>query len=186
MRLPGNWGALKGWVYRLRYAVGSRLGDHRYILQLTEPAKLYQGDPPQGVEVRFHDSLDSVSDELIAEIEGAMGRRDYRRTLERLFESGGRLCVATVDGRLGSLGWTKTGRHIPKWHVPLDPTDVVITRDFTAPQMRGRHLHAVVLAARCQDVAAGRYLTDCHVQNTASLRAFARSGWSVIGKVTLR
>lgn len=178
--------AMRVKLCRLRYALGKRLGDTRYILKLTDPGKLYQGDPPPGVEISFHDRIETVPEGVIAEIEAAMGTRNYRPTLERQFASGARLCLATVEGRLGSLGWTKAGRNIEKWQIPLEPDDVVVSRAFTVPAMRGQRLHALVLAARCRDAGAPRYFADCHIHNPASLRALIRSGWSIVGKVTLR
>lgn len=177
------WRSVKPLVYRLRYALGRRLEDKRYILQLTDRTKLPDSVLSPEVEVHSYVQTDALPEGLIAEIATTMKAPNYRRGLDKQFAAGARLCVVTVGGRFGALGWTRAGRDIPKWHVELEPEDVVFSRAFTAPQMRGRRLYPIVLAASCREPAPCRYFADCHVHNLSSLNALKRNGWSIVDMV---
>lgn len=177
------WRSPKPLVYRLRYALGRRLEDKRYILQLTDRTQLPDAVLAPEVEVRSYVRTDDLPEDLIAEMAMTTKVPNYHHGLDEQFGAGGRLCVVTVRGRLGALGWTRAGRDIPKWHVELEPEDVVFSRAFTVPQMRGRRLYPIVLAASCREPAPCRYFADCHVHNLSSLNALKRNGWSIVDMV---
>jgi predicted GNAT family acetyltransferase len=67
--------------------------------------------------------------------------------------------------------------------------EAVIVDLYTSPDSRGRGIASALIAAACRQLARGSFravYATVEVQNTASRRAFERSGFRLIGQFILR
>ena len=92
------------------------------------------------------------------------------------------------DGQIGHISWLFTPDDRPRL-ITLGPDEVELDGAFTLPAARGRGLLtavecAILLDARGQGYA--RAYTHVAVDNVASRRGVAKTGFSPIGLVTLR
>lgn len=105
---------------------------------------------------------------------------------ERIFETdrfemehGAVLWVVLMDGGYVGSSLSRSGRHYLKWFVELEPHDVVIFRNATAPAFRGRGicpaLMREIIARELSD--GGRAYVDCQIDNKASIRSIEKAGF---------
>jgi RimJ/RimL family protein N-acetyltransferase len=80
---------------------------------------------------------------------------------------------------------TRTGCHFRRWFVPLAADDVVIFRNETRPEFRGRKLNPTLMLQALQaEAATGSAYIDCRTDNHSSIRSIERTGFRRIA--TLR
>lgn len=175
-------------IRSIKYAFSKKLSqlitDDRYVFQLTNPHMLDKR-VMDGEDILYFDRFSDVSQVVLDGIAHSMGKTQPAE-MQRLFAQQARLYVAMADGVFGSLSWVKSGSDIPRWLIPLDPGDLVLNRGFTDPGMRGRGLYSRCITATYEREGANapRFLTDCHVHNTAPIRQFERTGFEIMCRTT--
>jgi hypothetical protein len=88
------------------------------------------------------------------------------------------LWVGYLDGELAGLSMTRRGAHFRRWFVPLNPEDIVVIRNQTAPTFRGRNVcPALMRRAIAEELkSGGTAYCDCRVYNHASIRSIEKAG----------
>jgi len=100
------------------------------------------------------------------------------------FAAGAILYIVRAD-RAASILWAKPGHLVRKdWYIPLSETDLVLYGWETRPEMRGRGLIGIAIAAAARDHAQhfDRLLADVRIWNSASIRAMEKAGFQRIGE----
>jgi len=87
--------------------------------------------------------------------------------------------LALLDGRLAGASVSRRGDHFKRWFVPLRPHDVVIFRNRTLPDFRGRGLcPALMRHVMAHELAGdGRAYIDCRVYNKPSICSIEKAGF---------
>jgi ribosomal protein S18 acetylase RimI-like enzyme len=107
--------------------------------------------------------------------------------LDRL-RGGRRPYLGFVEGRIGHISWLFTSDDRPRL-IALGPDEIELDGAFTLPAARGRGLLTAVECAMLLDAKREGYArayTHVAVDNVASLRGVAKTGFSSAGVVTLR
>jgi hypothetical protein len=174
--------ASRFFLKSLKSRIGARLTDARYVFELRHPEKLDRRRFPDE-EIRFMESFAEVPGGLRNELRRALGPEGLDG-IEWFFGQNGKLVVMTVDGTFASLGWVRSGNHIPRWPIPLTADDRAIGRAFTHPDFRGRGMRSRCIAEVHDRVATpqGRFLADCNVYNAPSIRQLTRTGFEIIAR----
>lgn len=164
---------LKDLRYRLKTKITHKLTDDRYVFQLIAPEKL-DHQKFDNETVHHFKQLNDIPDAILKILP------QNRDELAKNFDLGLRLVVLTVDGMFGTLVWARLGRDFD-WIIPTLPNDRMIGRCFTNPTLRGKGLVGRGITAILQETFdgaadAGRVLSDCHINNDASIRQFLRTG----------
>lgn len=164
---------LKDARYRLKTKITHKLTDDRYVFHLVAPEKL-DHRRFDNETVHHFKQLDEIPEAILKVL--PQGRDELAKT----FDLGLRMVVLMVDDMFGSLVWARLGRDF-EWIMPVLPNDRMMGRCFTNPALRGKGLVGRGITAMLQetfDGAAdgGRVLSDCHINNDASIRQFLKSG----------
>ena len=94
--------------------------------------------------------------------------------------------VAALHGRLAGYQWTNAGHRVGRWHVELDPDDLVIYSVVTMPELRGHGLAAAMTCHIIDTLEPDRAFIDCMEWNTSSRRFIRRAGFEQVTTVTDR
>jgi GNAT superfamily N-acetyltransferase len=116
----------------------------------------------------------------------------YLARLLGLFDDGGVLWVAALDGELAGYVWTM--RHGDRYapHFPMFPLaegDALLLAAFTLPEHRGKGLLRLLLRAACHGAkrqGVRRLFTRIKVWNAPSIRATTRAGLEEIARCRRR
>lgn len=168
--------------YEAKHSIGRRFFDMRYVLQLKAPQKLDRRRF-RGEVIHFIAQSREMPNSLQDELKHAFGQQGFEN-MEAFFAQGGQLCVMTYKDTFASLSWVRAGDLIPRWPIPIDANDRVLSRGFTARKFRGRGMYGRCIAMTYARVASaeGRFLADCHIWNAASLRQFERTGFEIVAR----
>jgi hypothetical protein len=128
--------ALRNYMFRARYKIGRALSDERYVFNLTKP-ELLDRRVLSGEEVFQFTRLSDIPQDILQEISDSVSDQQMAE-MESLFACGARLYVLMTNGSFGSFGWVRTGRDIPRWTIPLQPDDRIVSRGYTPPHARPR------------------------------------------------
>lgn len=164
-----------------RFKVAQRVTNRRTVLELRDPSRLDRRKL-SGDELLLFSNFRSIPEGVVRELVVVFGE-SYLCEVQELFQSASaRLAVLMVGERLGAISWICSGADIPRWLIPLSDDDLVFSRGFTVPAFRGRGFYARCIAFTYDSIASpsNRFLADCHVYNTASIRQFKRSGFETI------
>lgn len=172
----------RAWFLRGACGVAHRAIGFKALRGMTlEPDDMdptYLGDAPPFTHrvcgaadfSRLDDAPKLASDEFY---EGAIGRGDR--------------CHYMADGdRVASYGWYATAP-VPAFEdtwIHFSPEYVYMYKGFTAPEYRGKQLHAYGMAHAAAEARARGYrglISYVEVQNEGSLRSVARLGYRTFG-----
>jgi hypothetical protein len=84
-----------------------------------------------------------------------------------------------IDGEFVGTCMSRRGRHFAKWFVPLEGQDIVIFRNWTLPEHRGKGIcPSIMRRIIAQELAnGGKAHTDCRVYNKPSIRSIEKVGF---------
>jgi ribosomal protein S18 acetylase RimI-like enzyme len=137
---------------------------------------------PSNVSIERHDSYES----LLASIEPSLS--DPRCELfdmpsyVRQFERRGIAWLGKVDGVAAAIRWTKFGKDVAKWYVPLHHEDIVFFSALTLPAFRGLGVHGAMIRHVLASENYRAAYVDVAKWNT-SLTNFHRIGFEDILRV---
>lgn len=186
LRRKHGWSGLVRRVFsKLRWqllALWRRVFQHRncvFVHEGTADTKTVPGGrTPEGLTILrctdFGDLPLDVRAQLVA-------RRD-RRSLEVdawELRHGAVQWLALIDGRLAGTSMSRRGRHFAKWFVPLHDDDIVIFRNGTMPEFRGRGVCPGIMrhVIGTELSEGGRAYVDCRVFNKSSIRSIEKAGF---------
>ena len=94
----------------------------------------------------------------------------------------GVMWLAIVDGRLGGYLWSRKGKFVPKWFVPLNEEDLQFFAAVTFDEFRGRGIAPALMRYIMQQEMSGRGMAyvDCAQWNTSAARFFEKAGFTRI------
>jgi ribosomal protein S18 acetylase RimI-like enzyme len=103
--------------------------------------------------------------------------------MQRELADHGVMWLALVDGKLAGYLWSRTGRYLPRWFVPLAEDDLVFFAATTFPEFRGRGIAPALMRYIMQQEMKGRgtAYVDCAQWNKAAARFFEKAGFTRIG-----
>jgi RimJ/RimL family protein N-acetyltransferase len=162
---------------------GAALRLWRRIFQHRNHVFVFEGPPPQppgppDLHIVRIASLAEFPEELRTQYIAVHSTR----TLESLqweFDRGAVLWVGVIAGAMATSSMTRRGAHFLRWFVPLQDADMVIFRNQTLPEFRGRRLNPALMHAvmAAELPSGGRAYIDCKVHNHASIRSIEHTGF---------
>lgn len=92
---------------------------------------------------------------------------------------GAALWIGRLGGRIAGMSMSRPAGRYRRWFVPLGPADVVVFRNVTLPDFRGRGVCPDLMRhiVRAAVAPGGRALVDCRVYNHASIRSIEKAGF---------
>jgi RimJ/RimL family protein N-acetyltransferase len=140
---------------------------------------------PEGFSARRFGTAGEISEDLADTLTVQYGDEIVRTDLIGIKDRGCVLWVACMGPEIACIALSRTGRHIPRWFLPLRESDIVIFRVNTMPEHRGKG----VSPALTQFILANELTTeataywDCKIYNRSSIRAAEKAGFSRIAKM---
>jgi hypothetical protein len=178
LRTVWSIGGPRGLIDAIRPRLVSRTQFVRFAIDLET------WNPPRAAEpsVEIRHGLDEL--ERLRQRSGGLPSEFH---LDRL-RGARRPYLGFYDGQIGHVSWLFTPVDRPRL-ITLGPDEVELDGAFTLPAARGRRLLtavecAILLDARREGYA--RAYTHVAIDNVASLRGVAKTGFSPAGLVTLR
>jgi hypothetical protein len=147
----------------------------------------YSGPPvdprvPQNVSIERHGSYDSLLESVESSLSDPRCELFDMTSYARQFERRGIAWLGKVDGVPAAIRWTKFGKDVTKWYVPLHHDDIVFFSALTLPAFRGLGVHGAMIryVLACEKYRAA--YVDVAKWNT-SLINFHRIGFEDILRV---
>lgn len=152
------------------------------VYQLDEEA--YRAGPPvrrtEGLIISRHERMPDDLATLLAGVDVEL-RSSIESVMRREFGRKGVLWLGTIDGALAAVRWSKFGRDVQRWYLPLNPDDVVLFGAQTLEAFKGRGIHSAMIRHVVEtETGAGRFLCDIHDWNTVSQRNWLKCGFRPI------
>ncbi|MCH8806568.1 MAG: GNAT family N-acetyltransferase [Planctomycetes bacterium] len=154
-----------------------RIVQHRnHVFMQEGPAQT--GSAPPNLTVVRCDRLEDLAPELLATMRSRFSPSSLEVDRWELGH-GAVLWVGLIDGRLAGVSMSRRGDQFKCWFVPLRRHDVVIFRNRTLPDFRGRGLcPALMQHVMFHELAGdGRAYVDCRVYNKPSIRSIEKAGF---------
>jgi ribosomal protein S18 acetylase RimI-like enzyme len=94
----------------------------------------------------------------------------------------GVMWLAFLDGKLGGFLWSRMGKHVPRWFVPLAENDLQFFAAVTFEEFRGRGIAPTMMRYIMQQEMNGRgtAYVDCVQWNKPAARFFEKAGFTRI------
>jgi GNAT superfamily N-acetyltransferase len=95
---------------------------------------------------------------------------------------GAQAWIGLVDGAVAASACTIEANRLDRWHVAIEPHDIVIYATVTLGPFRGRGLHTALLSEIVSHLGGtgGQLYADVAAWNKVSLRNFERLGFRTI------
>jgi ribosomal protein S18 acetylase RimI-like enzyme len=102
--------------------------------------------------------------------------------MQRELADHGVMWMALLDGKLAGFLWSRKGRHIPKWFVPLKEDDLQFFAATTFDEFRGRGIAPAMMRYIMDQEMQGRgtAYVDCAQWNNPAARFFEKAGFTRI------
>lgn len=178
----GGWRALAaraaGRAAAVLRALWHRLAQHRNYVFVHDRSLPAVGRPA-GFSVEAIRGPAELSPACRRELLSLFGPQSLETDLWEV-RHGAVLWLARIDGRLCGASLSRRGRWFRTWFVPLNPEDLVIFRNRTAPEFRGRGLCPALMNWIIDHEQAGtdaRGYVDCRIYNRASIRSIEKAGF---------
>ena|GEM_PF-6116121 len=159
---------LAGWRRIARHR------NHVFVYDQDSPST----EPPAGLTVLRLTSQAELPDEIRAAMRARIGDRSLETDRWEL-DHGGVQWISLIDGEFAASAMSRKGRHFAKWFVELENHDVVIFRNVTVAEHRGKGICPAtmreIIAREVRDGAQA--YVDCRVYNRASLRSIEKAGF---------
>lgn len=177
--VAGVW-RLRGLRGLARFLAGKIYWSGRFVRFHVDLAEWTIAPPTPGVEAR-----EGSFDELQRFRGGARVALEFH---EDRLHGARRFYLGLVDGQVGHISWVYTHRDRTR-QIRLRPGEIELNGAYTVRAFRGRGLlsaveRAILNDAKREGVRAA--YTHVRVDNTASLRGVARTGFRPIGILTWR
>jgi len=139
---------------------------------------------PAGLTIARYAKYEAIPDHIVSDMARDRGPRsldDLRWELDHNAVA----WVASIDGRVVSSSMSRQGCHYTRWLTALRPQDLVIFRNATAPEFRGRGLcPALMQHVMLHELKpGGQVYVDCRVYNAPSIRSIEKAGFRWIATV---
>jgi GNAT superfamily N-acetyltransferase len=153
-----------------------------YVFECDRPAA--PAAPPPGVDVLHVAGAADLSPALRRQIVDGLGPR-MDATTEALFAAGAELHLATRGERVIALLWTRYGRDVVHWFIPLRASDVVLYAAATLPAHRGLGVMSWLIAelTRGRIVADAKAYADAKIWNRPAIRAIEKAGYRRVARM---
>ncbi|HEV8607744.1 MAG TPA: GNAT family N-acetyltransferase [Tepidisphaeraceae bacterium] len=138
-------------------------------------------DLPAGLVIERIDSFE-MAGPWISEIR-ARRTEKHLELMRRELAAHGVMWMALMDGKLAGFLWSRKGRHVPKWFVPLGDDDLQFFAAVTFDEFRGRGIAPAMMRYIMQQEMNGRgaAYVDCAQWNAPAARFFEKAGFSRMG-----
>lgn len=121
-----------------------------------------------------------VPPEFLGSLLSRKGAR-YLKTLRDEMSRRGVLWLASIEGELAAFQWSRRGRDITHWYIPVDPADVLIFSTVTFESFRGHGIAPLMMRYIIAEELAGdpgaRALVDCKEWNARAARFIQKAGF---------
>ena len=134
-----------------------------------------------GCEFAHYDSFEMIPEQVKKEICGAGDPARLEMDKLELSENAV-LWIASRNGKVASIVFTRKGLHFRRWFLPLQPDDVVVFRLHTHPEFRGRGIAPALIQHAVKTVLdkPGHAYMDCRTYNKPSIRCIQKAGFKCV------
>lgn len=134
-----------------------------------------------GYEVACFENGADIPASIIAQLEAVNGAKAVRLD-HRELRCGAVMWVAMNGDVVAGTSMSRKGRHFRRWFVPLKDEDIVIFRNRTFPEDRGKGICPMLMRhiMHTQLTEGGCAYVDCRVYNKASIRSIEKAGFERI------
>jgi len=135
-------------------------------------------------ELERYERMGELSDQRLRHLLEQQGKRgiDYMPLMTREFEDHGVLWLAVVDDQVAGVYWTRKGKHIRKWFVPLRDEDIILFTGVVFTEWRGQRIGPAMMhemIAR-ETTDGGDAYVDIAIWNKPANTAAPRGGFEQV------
>lgn len=176
-----GWTSLlrKGWRRgtRVGLKIWRRITQHRNHVFVYEGKVLTRPALPGFTLLRCTSQREIPSERLV-EMRQKVGEQSLQANRWEL-EHGAVQWIGLIGRRFAGTSMSRRGRCFTKWFVPLQRDDIVIFRNWTAPEHRGKGVcPAIMQRIIVHELAnGGKAYVDCPVHNKPSIRSIEKAGF---------